>query len=111
MIYPIIFPVFSIKLSSTTAKDDRTIIKGRNYSQSNIKKFKYKLQIIDCNDVMIVNDCQKAFYKFYPTYLECFDECFPVRSYKGNYHNRKPWLSTALKKTLSKQKTSLCNFT
>ena len=85
-------PVFSIKLSSNTAKDDRTILKGRNYSQSNINKFKDKLQIIDWNDVMIENDCQKAFSKFYLTYLECFDECFPVRSYKGNYRNRKPRL-------------------
>ena len=99
------FPVFSIKLSSTTAKDDCTILKGRNYSQSNVNKFKDKLQVIDWNDVMIENDCQKAFYKFYHTYLECFDECFPVRSYKSNYRNRKPWLSAALK-TLSKQKTS-----
>ena len=82
------FPVFSIKLSSTTANDDHTIIKGRNYSQSNIDTFKDKLQIIDWNEVMIENDCRKAFSKVYPSYFECFDEIFPVRSY--NYRKRKP---------------------
>ena len=34
------FPVFSVNLSSTTAKDDCTVLKGRNYSQNNINKFK-----------------------------------------------------------------------
>ena len=94
------FPIFSLNLTESVNVAQVKTRKSRNFCQANIIKFKNMLQEIDWHEVTLVNDCQEAFSKFYHIYLECFDKCFPITSFKNNYRNRKPWLTTGLKNSI-----------
>ena len=45
-----------------------------------------------------MNDAQQAFHQ---TYIGLYDSCFPVKTVKVGYQNKKqPWLTLALKKSI-----------
>ena len=49
--------------------------------------------------VVSSNQCQESYTVFHKLYLKCYEECFPVKI-TSVYKNRKPWLSSAFKKSI-----------
>ena len=47
---------------------------------SAINKFCDKLQNSDWSDIILSNNCQDSFTKFYNQYKDLYNECFPVRN-------------------------------
>ena len=61
----------------------------------------------DFSDVLSKNQPQQAFTMFLQKYSSIYEACFPIKSIKLNYRNRKSWLTHALKKSI-KIKNKLC---
>ena len=94
------FPIFCL-CSSNNIQPKETITKKRIYSERNINKFCDRLQNSDWSDIILSNNCQDSFTKFYNQYKDLYNECFPVRNYKiSKYRCRKPWLTNGLKQCI-----------
>ena len=52
------------------------------------------------DDVLNMDDPQKAYTEFHNKYTRLFNDCFPIKRIKKGYKNRKPWLSDSLKKRI-----------
>ena len=46
------------------------------------------------------NHCQDAFTYFHKIFSDLYEECFPRVKIKIGYRNRKPWLTSGLKKSI-----------
>ena len=93
------FPVFHIDYS--TIGDPRpTHIYKRFYSEKNIDKFSSNIQNIDWSEVSSCTDAQLAYSMFHVKITKHYNECFPLTKVKLGYRNRKPWLTSALKKSI-----------
>ena len=93
------FPVFYIDYSCIVPSEPH-IFKKRIYSQKNIDLFSQSLKRHDWSDIMTLNDPQMAYTCFYNHFYEIYEECFPVRTFKNGYKNRKMWLTEGLKKSI-----------
>ena len=92
-------PIFTINVSNQI-KDKSCSVKRRVYSKSNIDKFQNSLKAKNWDAISGIDNCQAAFTKFHKFYCDSFEMCFPLVEVKPNYHNRKPWLTEALKKSI-----------
>ena len=93
------FPIVSITKAETNQRVEEYISK-RLYNQETIKNFKDKLNEVDWDDVLNLQDCQSSFSLFHKRFCQYFNECFPIVRIKIGYRNRKPWLTPALKKSI-----------
>jgi exonuclease III len=94
------FPIFSIKNYSKVASRVPITLKIRNYSKRNIEKFCDKLATAKWTQLFCIQNAQDAFTYFYEQYCSLYNECFPFKSYKSEYHNNKPWLSIGIKNSI-----------
>ena len=93
------FPIFSIntKTHIDIAPQNSLI---RSISECNINQFITKLRNTNWYSVTSNQDGQSAFSYFYNTYHKLYNECFPLKTIKNTYLNRKPWLSLAMQKSI-----------
>ena len=99
------FPIFYIDYSSNIKSIDN-VIKKRIYSDINIEKFSSALRDHNWDHVLSNNDPQSSYSMFISDYINMYNGCFPLRSFKQGYKTRKSWLSDSLKKAI-KIKNSL----
>jgi hypothetical protein len=93
------FPIFSINCKNKISNDLK-FIQTRIMNDKTIKAFTMKLRQVNWNSVLDNNNGNEAFCAFHDKYSKLYDKCFPVKNVKINYHNRKPWLSEGLKKSI-----------
>lgn len=93
------FPIFCINLTNLiTSKSCNAMT--RSLSQQNINIFYDALRLVNWQAVQSCTDCQQSYTLFYELFYKCYDECFPLRIIKNNYHNRKTWLTAGLKQSI-----------
>ena len=92
-------PIFLIDYSSNKAAAP-TYIKKRTFSQENMDKFNNLLHLENWEDICRTQDTQGAYSLFLNKYCSIYDTCFPWKTIKNGYRNRKPWLSDSLKKQI-----------
>ena len=54
----------------------------------------------DWANVLSESNAQKAYSTFYSTFSQLYNTHFPIKTIKIGYKNRKPWLSSGLKKSI-----------
>ena len=54
----------------------------------------------DWSQIIGLSDGRAAFNKFYSTFCDNFNESFPMKHFKSQYVNKKPWLTEGLKKSI-----------
>ena len=93
------YPIFSIELDKTiTAQPE--YVKKRIYSQRNKDRFLQLMSEFDRNQIMNCHNSSEAFSHFHVSYKKIYELCFPVKTYKFGYKNRKSWISEGLKKSI-----------
>ena len=93
------FAVFCL-LSFEQTRSPETFIKKRIFNQYNMNRFKNKLENTNFNDVISCDNAKTSFALFYKIYTDCYNECFPLVSYKVKYKNKKEWLTLGMKKAI-----------
>ena len=93
-------PIFSIKKNSKIAPKIHKTLKIRNYSKKNVDKFCKKLAESNWSPLYDIGNAQDAFSYFYDKYCTLCKESFPYKTYKSEYHNKKPWLTSGLKNSI-----------
>ena len=93
------FPVFHIDFSDCFDITELTY-KKRIYSVEAVDLFYTTMQNVSWENVMNESDAQHAYSIFYDTFSKAYDTCFPLRTFKHGYRNRKPWLSEGMKKSI-----------
>ena len=96
------FPVFHIDYSCTINSAPR-IIKKRVYSEANKNVFSSRLRDMDWSFVTNANNPQDAYTQFVNEFSKTYNICFPIKTFRSSYKNRKPWLSDGLKKSIKKK--------
>ena len=92
-------PVFTINYQTKLSKKSNGR-KSRIYSERNVEKFKAALSSTDWSQVLNCNVGHTSFSIFYTKFCDIYDRCFPLKTVKLNYSNRKPWLSDGIKKSI-----------
>jgi hypothetical protein len=92
-------PVFSICCKNKISNDLK-FIQTRMMKEKNIESFIGKLRHTNWESILNNQNGQVAFSDFFEKYSKLYDECFPLKTVKMNYHNRKPWLSEGLRKSI-----------
>ena len=62
--------------------------------------FLEKINNVNWKDVLDLSNCQAAYSLFLNTFTNLYETCFPLKKFKINHYNRKPWLSKALKTSI-----------
>ena len=93
------FPIFHIDNSSST-RTLPSMFKTRLYTQQNLDKFSLSLRNKDWSSILSCDDPQNAYSSFSNEYLSLYNDCFPLKTVRNGYKNRKPWLSEGLKKSI-----------
>ena len=95
------YPIFYINSKITT--NHSQACPRRDYSQSNIDIFLGKLQDVDWSIVSNNTSAKDSFTHFYNTFTTLYNSSFPYVSHKSRYHNRKPWLTAAVKNSIARK--------
>ena len=97
------FVIVSTSIFNGLSNTGITIHK-RIFNDDNIKLFQNKLQLVNWECLNSLQDVDEQFDKFLSTYLNVFEECFPVTTLKiKSTINRKPWFTSYLKKICRKK--------
>ena len=96
------FPIFH-GCSSLRTNPIAQYITKRIYSDANIDKFVQLLQATDWNDVCQSNEPQTAYSCFHEKFHDTYIQAFPMKTFKINYRNKKPWLTIGLKACIKKK--------
>ena len=91
------FPIFVID-NNCKLTNNLKYTTNRNSSQANIDTFYNNMHNFDWDIMTYTNNCQTAYSVFYKSLLREYNDCFPIKTIKLNYKNRKPWLTYGLKK-------------
>ena len=92
-------PVFTI-VSDLKIHQALNHIKSRSSSIKNHSLFTEKLKDTTWDDILQCPDGKLAFTNFHNRILKLFNNCFPLKEITINYSNKKPWLTTGLKKSI-----------
>lgn len=94
-------PVFYISYKESVVKNDKgNSYIGRKIDPTTIAVFCNEMNIIDWEIVTCQNDVQSAFSSFHNKIRETYNKSFPKKRYKRSYHDKKPWLTSALKESI-----------
>ena len=93
------YPVFSINKGNTLSSHSK-YFQTRPINQTNKTKFINKISSIDWTNVLESQEAKESFSAFYKIFSDLFNECFPLKTVKSGYHNRKPWLTHGLKQSI-----------
>ena len=92
------FLIFSIHLKVNSVIDRERYITVRRYDDNNIYAFCQQLTNMHWTSVYECSDCQSAYSLFHECFMTCYNECFPLRSFRiSTYRGRKSWLTQGLK--------------
>ena len=61
------------------------------------------MQNLDWDIMTYTNNCQTAYSVFYKSLLREYNDCFPIKTIKLNYKNRKSWLTYGLKNSIKEK--------
>ena len=91
------FPVFYIA-GGKKPENKPKIINVRDYSKSNIDRFKNVLSSLSWNDVFNEQNVELSYGNFSDTFYGLFEVHFPVNSIKFNkkFHKIEPWITAGL---------------
>ena len=93
------YPIFSININQDI-QAKTLYFTNRSLCDNNIDTFVDKLRLCDWNDVYTQNNVNDAFQHFYVYFTKTYNECFPVKTHKTGYKNRKTWLTRGLKTSI-----------
>ena len=93
-------PIFSINYASQNNKK-QMIYKTRVLNDKNISLFTDKLAKCNWNSIFNGPQTSETFDMFYDKFQQAYNESFPVKTTTAKYCNRKPWLTTAMKNSIS----------
>ena len=93
------FPVFCVN-NFEKEKFSSHIIKHRVFSEQNMINFKEKLLNLSWNNVISNDSPEESFSNFHTTYVDCYNNCFPIADIKVTYKNKKQWLTLGMKKSI-----------
>lgn len=93
------FPIFTINLDTNIDSRTGYDIK-RNYNSNNVDKFCQNIQQFDWQEILFDEDGKHAFHSFYQKFTATYYQSFPLKKSHSKYHDRKPWLSQGLKKSI-----------
>ena len=96
------FPIFYIDRSSLENNPNR-FFKKRIYSTKNKEKFISGLQNRNWSDVKTQTGAQPGYSYFSNDFINWYNICFPLRTFKHGYKSRKPWLSEGLRVSLARK--------
>ena len=94
------FPVFTINYKSKIDTSQQ-ISRVQVINEKHINKFSQKISTINWECVTNNDNGKEAFSNFYETFLNTYKECFPYKYVKPSYHNKKPWLTNGMKKSIA----------
>ena len=94
------YPIFCIDYRKFPVPKEERIVR-RNLSQRNISKFKEMIAHTKWNDVSLSTDTQVAYSLFFNRLSNIYNECFPIRTIKKSYNNRKPWITECISKSIN----------
>ena len=94
------YPIFYIHHSLKKKPSKDVYITKRSYTPQNIAKFKTNLESHNWSAVLLHTETQTAYSLFHKEFSHIYDNCFPVRSVKLGYKNRKTWLTQGMKKSI-----------
>ena len=102
---------FPIYFSTKTETSYENVPSGKYYKRivndTTINNFKDKLSNLNWDDVTNELNADSAYNKFITTFVQLYDEIFPLHEYQVKEKSmRSPWISSSLKKS-SKQKQKL----
>ena len=98
------------KLNLKKNKTKQQKLETRNFSSSNINKFKNAIQNFNWNHVISENNCpQTAYSLFNNTFNNLVDTYFPITvvNFNSNVHRIEPWMTTGIL-TSRRKKNLLC---
>ena len=98
------FPVFSLSKSTSTSdssENESNFI--RNFKTANRTKFDAMLHNKDWTELYSLGDPNDAYNAFSKSFIEIYNNCFPLEkpSRRVSTSLRKPWISTALLKSIN----------
>ena len=96
------FPVFHINESVSTIDEDAFFWK-RSINAKNIQNFLNDVKTVDWDSVQQNQDAQSAYSEFHHKITNTYDKHFPFKKYKTGYRTRQPWLTSILKKSITKK--------
>jgi len=99
------FPVFHITGNKINTSA-REFVHKRFFTTENIAQFTCLLKNINWNEILTEQDTQSMFTCFHKTFLQLFNDCFPVRKIYKNYKNKLEWITVGIKKSI-KHKNAL----
>ena len=94
------FPIFHMSRFRAAFQCTETSINARNFSYRNKQAFQNVLDETDWSEIYSRHNAQGAFSWFYSRLKNLYNKHFPVQKVKLRYHNRKPWLTDALKQSI-----------
>ena len=97
---------FFILITHVRRKKHVHILKKHSFSQQNIEQFSSNLRNRNWSDLLSYNDPNFEYNVFSNSITELFDTCFPLRTVKGGYKTRKPWLSEGSKRSIRRKISS-----
>ena len=93
------YPVFSI-IKDNLISSDKLYFRKRDLSKKNIEKFVAMIGEENWDLIRSFDNLEKSFSYFHSKYKTLYDKCFPLKTYKFGYKNRKSWLSEGMKKSI-----------
>ena len=94
------FPVFHINPYKKLMTANEAFCLSRNFSQRNKQAFLYAVADLDFSEIYSQQTIQSSFSLFLSMIIDTYNKSFPKRKIKIRYHNRKPWLTDALKQSI-----------
>ncbi len=91
------FPILC-NLSTTAKEKNCKFIQGRNFSETNLAKFKDSLRAINWELIYSLDNSEDAYNYFLETFLSLYDIFFPLTKtrFNINYHKVDPWFTSGL---------------
>ena len=96
------FPIFHIDYSTKIDICPRYITK-RTFSDKGFQNFTDAIHNEKWGDVISIEDPQFAYSLFHNKFSKIYEDCFPYKTVKVGYKNRKPWLTDSLKKCIKRK--------
>ena len=96
------YDIFHVASNAKTdhTQTEKPLLK-RNMGQRNISNFISEINSVDWQFVLTKTDTQLAYIKFHEALSNKYNAYFPYRKICKRYHRNKPWLSTALKESIT----------
>ena len=93
-------PIFTFD-KTIPFQNKKTIIKKRLYNDRNNQNFQCMLHDTDWSFLFDISNAQNAYSAFIHTFKKIHDICFPLKTLEIKVNNSKPWITSAILKSIS----------